>query len=80
MRVVRRISHKFHHCGVFGVTDAFTLEHHPDGHQDDFEIQAMCAIGIRASKDILPPEIAEREVVSDRRPLEEIVMEGKFRK
>ena len=43
---------------------------------DEFEIEAMCAIGERASRDTLPEDLQEREVPSDRKPLDEIVTES----
>jgi nitroreductase len=45
---------------------------------DDYTVEAMIAIGKLAPPDKLPKEIAEKEVPSDRRPLEEIVMKGLF--
>lgn len=45
---------------------------------DDFEIQAMIAIGKPGKKEDLPVDLQEREFPSDRRALSEIVMEGKF--
>lgn len=45
---------------------------------DDYEVVAMVAIGKRAPKDRLPADLQQRETPSDRKPLEEIVMEGKF--
>lgn len=44
-----------------------------------FEILAMVAIGKRGRKEDLPPKVLEGESPSDRRPLQEIVMEGMFR-
>lgn len=40
---------------------------------------AMIAIGIRGPKENLPPKLQEMESPSDRRPFEEIVMEGHFK-
>lgn len=45
----------------------------------DYSVNAMLAIGKPAKKDILPKELQEHEVVSDRKPLKEILMEGGFR-
>jgi len=39
----------------------------------------MVAIGKPVPKEILPPDIQKREQVSDRKPITEIIMEGKFR-
>lgn len=46
----------------------------------DYDILAMVAIGKPGKKEILPLEIQEREVPSDRKPLNEIIMEGSFKK
>lgn len=47
---------------------------------DTYTVEAMAAIGKRGSKDLLDPEMAEKEKPSDRLPLEKIVMEGIFKK
>lgn len=47
---------------------------------DDYTVEAMLAIGKRAPKENLPKEMQEKESPSNRRPLSEIVMNGKFRK
>ncbi len=49
------------------------------GLPDDYEPMAMVAIGRPAPKERLDPALCEREYPSDRKPLAEIVMEGKFR-
>lgn len=46
---------------------------------DTYDVMAMVAIGKPAPKEILPPEVQEREQASDRKPLSEIIMEGQFR-
>ncbi len=46
----------------------------------DFQVEAMAAIGKRAPKKKLPPELQKREVPSLRRPLEQILMKGRFKK
>lgn len=46
---------------------------------DNFHVEAMCAIGKRAPKETLPEAIQEREFPSDRKPLTEIVMHGRFK-
>jgi nitroreductase len=46
---------------------------------DDFDIEAMLAIGKKGKKEDLPPALQEREAPSDRKPLADIIMEGKFR-
>ena len=47
---------------------------------DDYQVEAMIAIGKRAPKEKLPPALQEREIPGDRKPLKEIIIEGKFRK
>lgn len=47
---------------------------------DDYQVEAMIAIGKRAPKDKLPEDMQKKEVPSNRRPLNEIIMEGGFRK
>jgi len=46
---------------------------------EEYQVEAMAAIGKRASKEELPPELQEKEIPSERRPLQEIVIEGKFK-
>ena len=45
---------------------------------DEFEVQAMFAVGKKARKESLPPELQERESPSTRKPLSEIISEGVF--
>ena len=47
---------------------------------DNFDVMAMIAIGKKAPKKNLPPQLQEREYPTNRKPLTEIVMEGQFRK
>ncbi len=47
---------------------------------DDYQVEAMFAIGKRAPASQLPAELQKREAPSTRRPLEEIMIEGKFKK
>lgn len=47
---------------------------------DEFDIEAMIAIGKPGKKVDLPPMLQEREMPGQRKPLEEIIMEGKFKK
>ena len=47
---------------------------------EDYSIEAMIAIGKRGKKEDLPKEMQERESPSVRKPLKDIIMEGKFRK
>ncbi len=44
----------------------------------DHEIHCMIAIGKKGKKEDLPEKLQEREEPSDRRPLKEIVIKGKF--
>ena len=44
-----------------------------------YEVLAMIAIGKRGVKENLPPALKEREVPSDRKPLEQIIMNGRFK-
>lgn len=46
---------------------------------DDFQVEAMAAIGKPAPKETLPPEQQKREAPSSRKPIAEIAMEGHFR-
>jgi len=45
---------------------------------DIWNVEAMMAIGKKGDKKDLPKELQERESPSDRKPLNEIVFEGKF--
>ncbi|HBS47762.1 TPA: nitroreductase [Candidatus Dependentiae bacterium] len=47
---------------------------------DKFEVNAMFAIGKPGKVEDLPKEMQEREVMSDRKKLKEIVFEGEFSK
>jgi nitroreductase len=44
----------------------------------DYEVVAMIAIGKRGPREKLSPELQAREIPNTRKPLSEIVMEGKF--
>ena len=46
---------------------------------DGYDVMAMIAIGKRAPKESLPLGLQKREIPSERKPLEEIVMEGHFK-
>jgi nitroreductase len=48
------------------------------GIPDDYNVEAMCAIGRPGNKDDLSESLREREVVSPRKPVAEITMEGTF--
>lgn len=45
---------------------------------DDYDVMAMIAIGKRGPKENLSAELQTREVPNTRKPLSDIVMEGKF--
>jgi nitroreductase len=46
---------------------------------NSYDVLAMIAIGRRGLKENLPPPLKEREVPSDREPLEQIIMNGRFK-
>lgn len=46
--------------------------------EEEFDAEAMVAIGERADPETLPDDLAEREAPSGRKPLEEIVFNGRF--
>ncbi len=46
---------------------------------DEFQVEAMAAIGRAGNKEKLNKELQERELPSDRKKLSEIAFEGKFR-
>ena len=48
------------------------------GVPEEFEVEAMVAIGERAPTETLPEELQEREDPSGRKPLDEIVLQGGF--
>src|SRR5206468_6093788 len=48
------------------------------GVPDDFEVEAMIAVGHPGSLDDLPPELREREKPSERKKVSEFAREGKF--
>ena len=45
---------------------------------ENYEVLAMIAIGKRAPKESLPPQLQEMERPNDRRPLDEIIVAGRF--
>jgi nitroreductase len=45
---------------------------------DEFQVEAMIAIGRPGNKEDLPPALQEREFPSDRKKLEDIIFEGGF--
>src|SRR3982751_3480777 len=46
----------------------------------DFDVMAMISIGKQGPKEHLPPNLQEKENPNDRKPLQEIIMEGSFKK
>lgn len=46
---------------------------------DDYDPLAMVAVGKKAQKEMLPQQLQEREIPSQRKPLKEIVIEGEFK-
>jgi len=46
----------------------------------DFDVMAMMAIGKKGPKENLPSNLQEKENPNDRKPLNEIVMEGSFKR
>ena len=47
---------------------------------DDYQVEAMIAVGKKGNKEELPAHLQEREFPSTRKTLSSIVMEGSFRK
>jgi nitroreductase len=47
---------------------------------EDFDVMAMIAIGKRWPKENLPPNLQEKEKPNNRKPLNEIIMEGSFKR
>ena len=45
---------------------------------EDYDIMAAVAVGYRAGADILPDEVAAREVPGDRKPPADVAREGRF--
>ena len=45
---------------------------------DDFQIEAMAAVGFPASPEVLPEKLQAKEAPSDRRKLDETICEGPF--
>ena len=48
------------------------------GIPDTYSVEAMVAIGKRGKAEALHPKLQEREFPSDRKPIEELIMKGKF--
>ena len=49
------------------------------GIPESYDVMAMIAIGKRGQKESLPSNLQKNEYPTDRKPLEEIVMEGRFK-
>lgn len=64
-----------HGIGGFDSIQAKSVLLIPEG----YTVEAMIAIGKPAPREVLPPELQEREKVSPRRPLETLIMEGVYR-
>ena len=47
---------------------------------EEYDVECMIAVGKKGKKETLPKELQERETPSTRKPLQEIIMEGTFRK
>jgi nitroreductase len=45
---------------------------------DDYDVEAMVAVGRPGDPDALPPELRAREVPSGRKPVGEFIREGVF--
>jgi hypothetical protein len=45
---------------------------------ENYNVEAMFVIGKKGKKKDLPKELREKEVMSDRKPLNQIVFEGNF--
>jgi len=45
---------------------------------DDFQVEAMAAVGRPGPKELLPEKLQARETPNDRRKLSESVFEGRF--
>lgn len=48
------------------------------GVPDDYDVEAMIAIGLPGDPEDLPPEIRQREVPSGRHPVSQLIREGRF--
>jgi len=47
---------------------------------EDYDVVAMVAIGKPGKMEDLPKDLQEKEIISGRKPLKDVIMEGKFRK
>ena len=65
-----------HGIGGFDYDKARTVLEIPD----DYQIEAMIAIGKKAPKEMLSPALVEKEVPRERKPLKEIIIKGKFKR
>lgn len=64
-----------HGMSGFDYENARPVLNIPEG----YRVEAMAAIGKRAPKEKLPPELQKIEAPSDRKPLKDIIIEGKFK-
>src|SRR3989344_7384431 len=64
-----------HPMGGFDVDKARKVLEIPD----EYEIEIMVAVGKRGAKENLPENLQQREFPNGRKPLKEIIMEGKFK-
>jgi hypothetical protein len=46
---------------------------------DEFQVEAMAAVGKSGPKEVLPEKLQKRESPNDRRKLKESICEGPFR-
>lgn len=63
-----------HGMSGFDYTKAYSLLNVPE----DFQVEAMIAIGKKASKKMLPKELRIKEKISDREPITNFIREGAF--
>jgi hypothetical protein len=49
------------------------------GMTDEYQVEAMAAVGKPGNKEDLPPALQEREVPSQRKKVDEIAFEGGFK-
>lgn len=49
------------------------------GIPDEFQVEAMAAVGPPGPKEVVPGKLQERETPTDRRKVNESICEGRFR-
>ncbi|MFM0358193.1 nitroreductase family protein [Paraburkholderia nemoris] len=64
-----------HAMAGFNVEDAYEALSVP---ADTFRVETAIAIGRQGDRSVLPPPLQEREQPNGRRPVEDLVMEGRF--